>query len=225
MDIGDIPENVIQIRKEMLDDSNAAKEEMDAVKIQIHDLMRDDNLYQKYPWWPRDMTEPHVIIDDIIEMMKYHQSIMQENYATMDVNKIQPRWCCNESPGLFKERWEKLFKDFCAVDRDKFDPSKISELYDSLKYDALHNRQFLETVFSDKKEKDVGKIKKLYHRAKLMFDLVAPQEYGVENKDKMEIGLLTSLPLLKQVIEDLEAAKTTTSECGTRLYFVSSDTA
>ncbi|CAG8570925.1 435_t:CDS:10 [Paraglomus brasilianum] len=219
LDIGDIPENVIQIRKEMLDDSNAAKEEMDAVKIQIHDLIGNDNLYQKYPWWPRDMPEPQVVIGEIIEMMKYHQSIMQENYATMDVDKIQSRWCCNESPALFKERWEKLFKDFCDVDRNKFDPSKVSELYDSLKYDALHNRQFLETVFSDKKDKDVGKIKKLYQWAKLMFDLVAPQEYGVDDKDKMEIGLLTSLPLLRQVIEDLEAAKTSTSECGTRLYF------
>lgn len=105
---------------------------------------------------------------------------MIENFKTLDVENIQARWCCSEYPALWKERWDKIFVEFCDVEPEKFDPSRISELYDSIKYDALHNSTFLETIFtpqgeqqgasSDQASKPPQKLKELYEKAKILFD-------------------------------------------------------
>ena len=210
------------------------------------------------------------------------------------ISSVQARWCCGEDAELFKERWEKLFSEF--TDSEKVDPSKISELYDTMKFDALHNRQFLEWIMTpsakileevvskenkstasssadvrrnsneklERKSAIVGeesvdktstsnlaqrigfrrkstlnipsvaqsgqddnqesyfklfdgngqgkvkqddrldKLRELYKLAKVLFDFVCPQEYGIDDSEKLEIGLLTSLPLLKEIVSDLE---------------------
>lgn len=315
LDQKDISEDFISVRKDLLDDSNAAKDVMDKVKKKLKLLLREGHQAPPQFAWPENTPEPSIVVRKVAELMRFHRRVMRHNYNKLygpaaasltalnksgepasaspgaaslsqaqAVSSIQARWCCGEDAELFKERWEKLFSEFC--DSDKIDPSKISELYDTMKFDALHNRQFLEWVFtpsssileeiakSDLKPYDEGNIedspvsisktdrkdsssldksaekknfaqriglrrgsnmnpqdespesyfklymgsgqtkakqdarlshlRQLYRLAKVLFDFVGPQEYGISDDEKLEIGLLTSLPLLKEIVKDLE---------------------
>ncbi|RVD85310.1 uncharacterized protein DFL_003636 [Arthrobotrys flagrans] len=331
LDVKEISQGRIAIRKDLLDDSNAAKDEMDKVKKKLKTLLRKGAEAPPQFAWPREnFPEPSVVMQNVVQLMKFHQKVMQHNYKKYfgegqdgsliptpaaqeksskstqsasgssgvmagaltqanTTNAIQSRWCCGEDPALFRERWEKLFVEFCETKGKEPDPSKISELYDTMKFDALHNRQFLETMFTPSSEimeeegivdtgtnglgstngtsgnaaesavestEDGGKaggilrahrlgrrrnsrrgtspqgrpsitdddasgkvdkyraaikddfrltkLRELYRLAKVLFDFVSPQEYGIDNNEKLEIGLLTSLPLLKQIVKDLE---------------------
>jgi inositol hexakisphosphate/diphosphoinositol-pentakisphosphate kinase len=347
-----INEDQIRVRKDLLDDSNAAKDEMDKVKKKLKSLLRKGHQAPEQFAWPRDGTpEPFLVVRNVVELMKFHRRVMHSNIAKLlptdgskaseqihnpkamdssseslssittpqvsQASAIQSRWCTGEDAELFKERWEKLFNEF--MDAERVDPSKISELYDTMKFDALHNRQFLEWVFTPSKamiaelegeskrsstlhrtesqearaefqqthegieptpasssppsggkdkapsmaeriglrrksydlasvNRDVvaspalqhnpaqsyfnlftgwdeqhhpeskvkhdvrlEKLNELYSSTKILFDFIGPQEYGITDAEKLEIGLLTSLPLLKEIVKDIEEGKTTTS--------------
>ena len=334
----DVPADFCKVRKDLLDDSNAAKDESDKVKKKLKTLLREGNKAPPQFAWPRhNFPEPYIVVKKVVELMRFHRVVMRQNYSKMlsgavtslsavanpqgssaamnvggksspaqSYSTIQSRWCCSEDAELFKERWEKIFSEFC--DSEKVDPSKISELYDTMKFDALHNRQFLEWIFTpDAKslaeesvsetppevepaadEADVAhlksgsdttlamkdpttvekekitdrtgiaqrigfrrrsetqatttkspasgsnsgesenisesyfnllstggkskaktdarleKLRELYTLSKVLFDFIGPQEYGITDSEKLEIGLLTSLPLLREIVTDLE---------------------
>ncbi|KAK7203839.1 histidine phosphatase superfamily-domain-containing protein [Myxozyma melibiosi] len=297
LDKKDLDPSFLTIRKDLLDDSNAAKDLMDKVKKKIKPLLRKGLKPPPQFTWPEKMPEPSVVIQAVVELMNFHRKVMEANFKFRDVNAFQSRWCCGEDPMLFKERWDKLFGEFTTV--EKVDPSKISELYDTMKYDALHNRQFLENVFlpsegldgeltpceaskalisevsgsissassvsasssqsapspttttaaaaaaaaagtapsssmrgspliggdeflSRKPSGGAGngtppkdkfqdekfiKLRELYRLTKVLFDYICPQEYGISDDEKLDIGLLTSLPLVKQILADLDQVK------------------
>ncbi|WWC90767.1 uncharacterized protein L201_005704 [Kwoniella dendrophila CBS 6074] len=208
-------------RRDLLDDNNAGKEKMTDAKKKLKILLRTGETDKRPDLaWPKSFKkEPVEVVKDVIEQLTELRSIMRRNYENGNVEKIpQQRWCSGDSPWLFRERWEKIFEDWVGVKQEKFDPSRVSELYDSIKYDSLHNRTFLFAVFDPEGkgqnfkpgvENQDRRLHDLYGRAKALFDLVAPQEYGFDAEAKEEIGVLTSLPLLRKVWEDLDEAKTT----------------
>ncbi|WWD19022.1 hypothetical protein CI109_103479 [Kwoniella shandongensis] len=208
-------------RRDLLDDNNAGKEKMTEAKKKLKILLRTGET-EKRPdlAWPKSFKkEPVEVVKEVIEQLTELRGIMRSNYENGNVEKIpQQRWCSGDSPWLFRERWEKIFEDWVGVKQEKFDPSRVSELYDSIKYDSLHNRTFLFAVFDPEGKGQKSKagaehqdrrLHDLYARAKALFDLVAPQEYGFDAEEKEDIGMLTSLPLLRKVWEDLDEAKTT----------------
>lgn len=249
-------DGIISESKYLLDDSNAAKDPSDAVKRKLKGLLRPGNNIPEYMLaqmgWSAKLPQPHVILQEITSIMERMQRNMRENWVKkMDiVDNIQRRWCCLDSPMLFRERWEKLFRNFSIVPtsdesdesevKGSPDPSYIPALYDSLKYDALHNRPFLQAMFANTSDEDVesvntartsvdsnsnnlyfscnSDIRRLYNLAKIMFDFIAPQEFGITDTEKKNIGMLISFPLLKKILCDLEEMQS--AETGrTRLYF------
>ena len=362
----ELPDDFITVRKDLLDDSNAAKDVMDKVKKKLKLLLREGHSAPAQFAWPSNMPEPFLVVRNVVGLMIFHRKVMRHNFkniagtATASVAahnenasagskpsqvlggslaqakalaSIQARWCCGEDAELFKERWEKLFAEFC--DSEKVDPSKISELYDTMKFDALHNRKFLEWVFlpppsmlseesandemaassgpttfpqppaqnpsveavsgasrdvtptvsqgnslspgshertpsggervhekgngaslsqrmgfrrrsimnpqspqvsneesqqsyfklytgnrqnNSKQDPRLFKLRELYRLAKVLFDFVCPQEYGIDDSEKLEIGLLTSLPLLKEIVKDLEEVQAS-DESKSFVYF------
>ena len=59
----------------------------------------------------------------------------------------------------------KLKKDFYNVQKKKFNISKVPDIYDSIKYDLLHNKNTLQFPHADD----------LYVWSKALADLVVPQ--------------------------------------------------
>jgi inositol-hexakisphosphate/diphosphoinositol-pentakisphosphate 1-kinase len=83
------------IRKDLLDDSNAAKDLMDDVKKRLKILLRPGEP-DKRPdlTWPKSLKkEPVEVVREVIQLLSSFRDIMRRNFRTMDVDKIQPRWC------------------------------------------------------------------------------------------------------------------------------------
>lgn len=98
------------------------------------------------------------------------------------------------------------------------EPSRASELADMLSHDGLHNRVFLEHIFSDDAvTPKLERLHSLYRMSLALFDFVCPREYGITPDEKEQIGLLTSQPLLKSIIGNLVDSLEVKGLCA--LYF------
>ena len=213
LDTENLDPKLITISREMLDDSNAAKEQSDITKVKLQKILNPEvhtappSVFVMPDGWV-DLADP---VQELINLLKQLRELMHEN---LKIEK-ETTWCCYETPQLFLERWEKLFREFCDIERNQFEPSKVSELYDALKFDLLHNREYLNYSFYHPTE---NLTKKLCTISKAIFDIIGPHEYGIENEEKLEIGSKNVQLLLRNIVEELHAAKESDTPF-TRLYF------
>lgn len=142
------------------------------------------------------------IMDQIKTNMKHnidlHEEIEELLTQLEKSNLNQNEWCCGETKESFKERWRGMLQSFYK--QNELDLTKIPEANDSLKYDLLHNRAYLNQIF----EKSI--LDSFYEKTKTLFRQVGPAEFGTNEKEKRELGMATSGKLLSLIINDLENA-------------------
>jgi len=96
------------------------------------------------------------------------------------------------------ERWRLLHLKLYDEDEDKFDLTRVPDVHDNVRFDMLHNPHLGLTPT----------LTKLYEAAKLMADIVVPQEYGVSIDEKKSIGSKMCRALLEKIKYDLIIART-----------------
>ena len=219
--IAELPDNFVTDSAELLDDNLVEKKLFDSVKQKIRAHFRDDPL-----------------VNEILIALKRHRTLLNGNYSKFE--ESSKRWCCSESPLLFKERWDKHFNDILGVEEEQdlneldltIDFSRINDLYDSIRYDTIHHRQFLIQMFVGTQEQEdvlddiflfdrnYKSLIKLFDDLHKLFRLVTPMEYGFTRGERLRISKHISGKLLDKVSEELsDACRVESSEPFVRLFF------
>ncbi|GLT74090.1 hypothetical protein SLA2020_459110 [Shorea laevis] len=100
--------------------------------------------------------------------------------------------CGSEGFLLMFARWKKLERDLYNERKGRFDITKIPDVYDSCKYDLLHNAHL-----------NLEGLDELFKVAKLLADGVIPNEYGINPMQKLKIGSKIARHLLGKILIDL----------------------
>lgn len=209
--MAEVAPKVISVRRDLLDHASVARPSLEAVKERLSAELNESRNSEHISEMLRQFRE------ELLEM----QHRMAHNFAqTPDEELARYQWCCSESSALFRERWEKHFRDLLAADR--IDPARIADLYDSLKYDALHNRDFLTTIASCARfeEDDAEKLLNgLFSKTQYLFAYLSPKEIGMTPAEKVGVGMEIVGPLVAQLVGEMRAALDPATPAKARLFF------
>ncbi|WVZ07490.1 hypothetical protein V8G54_020836 [Vigna mungo] len=113
--------------------------------------------------------------------------------TNIDVDRIAAGLPCgSEGFLLMYARWKKLERDLYNERKERFDITQIPDVYDSCKYDLLHNAHL-----------NLEGLDKLFKVAQALADGVIPNEYGINPKQKLKIGSKIARRLLGKILIDL----------------------
>ncbi|KAL5582392.1 hypothetical protein UlMin_014834 [Ulmus minor] len=113
--------------------------------------------------------------------------------TNIDVDRIASGLPCgSEGFLLMYARWRKLERDLYNERKVRYDITQIPDVYDSCKYDLLHNAHL-----------NLEGLDELFKVAQLLADGVIPNEYGINAKQKLKIGSKIARRLLGKILIDL----------------------
>ncbi|XP_024978102.1 inositol hexakisphosphate and diphosphoinositol-pentakisphosphate kinase VIP2-like [Cynara cardunculus var. scolymus] len=113
--------------------------------------------------------------------------------TNIDVDRIAAGLPCgSEGFLLMYARWRKLERDLYNERKERYDITQIPDVYDSCKYDLLHNSHL-----------NIEGLDELFKVAQLLADGVIPNEYGINPKQKLKIGSKIARRLLGKILIDL----------------------
>ncbi|KAJ6766292.1 DIPHOSPHOINOSITOL PENTAKISPHOSPHATE KINASE [Salix purpurea] len=113
--------------------------------------------------------------------------------TNIDIDRIAAGLPCgSEGFLLMYARWKKLERDLYNERKERFDITQIPDIYDSCKYDLLHNAHL-----------NLEGLDELFKVAQLLADGVIPNEYGINPKQKLKIGSKIARRLLGKILIDL----------------------
>ncbi|KAD7479515.1 hypothetical protein E3N88_02651 [Mikania micrantha] len=113
--------------------------------------------------------------------------------TNIDIDRIAAGLPCgSEGFLLMYARWRKLERDLYNERKDRYDITQIPDVYDSCKYDLLHNAHL-----------NIDGLDELFKVAQLLADGVIPNEYGINPKQKLKIGSKIARRLLGKILIDL----------------------
>lgn len=134
--------------------------------------------YTLLPWAKRTLTQlrhPSKMLDELYIILLELEKCVMDNIRSETERKPYG----DESPMVMYERWHKIIGELYNADGNKkYDCSKIPDVFDSCRYDLLHNRHILRKI----------NLTKLWSLTEILAGFVIPQEYGLSRGMKQDIG-------------------------------------
>ncbi|KAF3443186.1 hypothetical protein FNV43_RR12867 [Rhamnella rubrinervis] len=171
----------------MLDGLDNASVEMEEAKVEL-----TKKVTEQVRLLAQDKDEELAEISSYDVIPPYDQA-KALGKTNIDVDRIAAGLPCgSEGFLLMYARWRKLERDLYNERKERFDITQIPDVYDSCKYDLLHNAHL-----------NLEGLDELFKVAQLLADGVIPNEYGINPKQKLKIGSKIARRLLGKLLIDL----------------------
>ncbi|XP_056114967.1 inositol hexakisphosphate and diphosphoinositol-pentakisphosphate kinase 2 isoform X3 [Rhinichthys klamathensis goyatoka] len=173
------------------------------VKARLHEIMQKDQIFTEEdfdrlaPTCSSSLVNSMKAVENPVSMCDQVYTLVQSLTSQIRKRLEDPKSADlqlyhSETLEMMLQRWSKLERDF-RMKSGRYDISKIPDIYDCVKYDVQHN--------SSLGLEDTGELFKL---SRALADIVIPQEYGINNVEKLDIAYAYCLPLVKKILLDLQ---------------------